>query len=89
MIKQVGNRNVPCPREVYDDVYFHPGAKKLSRPDLRHRLFVEVYPRTQREIAFYGSIAREFRCHATTYPHMGQSPLLVEMREAKRLGIIA
>ena len=88
MIRHIGNRNVPCPKEVSDEASYHPDAKQLARPDKKDCLFLEVFPVTPKEIAFYGSINKRYRCHAACSSHMGQSPLLVQMSEARRLGII-
>lgn len=50
--------------------------------------WLEVFPKTPKEIAWYQTIDKDFTSAATTEPHVGQSPLLVELTEARRLGLV-
>ena len=74
MIKRIGNK-VPCPATQKD-------------PSKQDMLFVEVFPRTPKEIAFYGTINKAYTSAGDLFPWQGQSPLLVEWNEARRLGLV-
>lgn len=82
MIKNVGNI-VPCPASQHDHKH-----NPLAQPEKMGLTFVEVFPKTPKEIAFYGKIDKRYRSAADLYPHKWQSPLLVEIGEARRQGII-
>ena len=86
MIRRIGRKNVPCPEDVWNPARFH--NPDLARPEKKLMRFLEVYPSSPKEIAWYGSIDRNYRCHAGVYPHHGPSPLLVEMGTARSLGLI-
>ena len=49
--------------------------------------WLEVFPKTPKEIAFYGTINKRYTSAGDLFPWPTQSPLLVELSEARRLGL--
>ena len=71
MIRKTGER-VGCPSTQHD-------------PRKQDMIFLEVFPKTPKEIAFYGTIDKRYTSAGDLFPWPTQSPLLVELSEARRL----
>ena len=60
----------------------------LRDAENKFKKWLEVFPQTPKEVAYYAKLDHRRTTHGETEPHETQSPLLIELSYARELGLV-